>query len=368
MKVEADLVVFNGNIITMDPQNPQATALAVKSYKILAVGEEEEVLDLVPTARRVIDLGGKTVVPGFIDAHTHITSDGVRSRHLDLGTAKSVENALEMLRGALPNYNMNEWVLGFGYDESTWHEKRYLTAADLDRVSTDKAIMVTRVDGHLASVNTKGFEKLGIPKKIEGVEKDKKGKPTGVLKDIEEVWDKIWPGPERIREGIKAGNDIANQHGITTVVDNAREGSLKHIREVEMERELTARMVVNIPVSQMNHLIKLGITSGMGSPMVRIGGVKIFTDGSIGAMTAAVSKEYKGAKGNKGRLLIDPKKYASIVKKAVANDIQLATHAIGDEAVEMVISTYEKLKDKDRLRDQRHRIEHEDAPHGQSGP
>jgi predicted amidohydrolase YtcJ len=358
MKVEADLVVFNGNIVTMDPQNPQASALAVKSYKILAVGEEEEVLDLVPTARRVIDLGGKTVVPGFIDAHTHITSDGVRSRHPNLGTATSVDSALEMLQAALPNYRKNEWVLGFGYDESTWPERRYLTATDLDRVSTDNAIMATRIDGHLASVNTKGFEKLGIPEKTEGVDKDKKGRPTGILKDIEEVWDKIWPGPERIREGIKAGNDIANQHGITTVVDNAREGSLKHIREVEMERELTARMVVNIPVSQMNHLIKLGITSGMGSPMVRIGGVKVFTDGSIGAMTAAMSNDYKGAKGNKGRLLIAPKKYASIVKKAVANDIQLATHAIGDEAIEMVISTYEKLKDKERIRSQRHRIEH----------
>lgn len=358
MKVEADLVVFNGNIITMDPQNPQASALAVKSYKILTVGGEEEVMDLVPTARRVIDLGGKTVVPGFIDAHTHITSDGVRSKHPELGGAESVADAIKILKAALPNYKKGEWVQGFGYDESTWKTRRYLRAKDLDKVTTKAPVMVTRVDGHLASVNTLGLEKLGLSPELEGVEKDENGNPTGVLKDIDEVWNKTWPGPEMIREGIKAGNNIANRHGITTVVDNVRRGSLKYIREVEIQRELTARMVVNLPVEQMNHLIKLGISSGMGSPMLRIGGVKVFTDGSIGAMTAAVSKDYKGAEGRNGMFLMKPRKYASIVRKAVANDIQLATHAIGDAAIEMVISTYENLKDKSKLRGQRHRIEH----------
>lgn len=358
MKVEADLVVFNGNIITMDPQNPQASALAVKSYKILTVGGEDEVMDLVPTARRVIDLGGKTVLPGFIDAHTHITSDGVRSKHPQLADAGSVKDVIGILKAALPLYKKGEWVQGFGYDESTWKTRRYLTAKDLDMVTEEAPVMVTRVDGHLASVNTLGFKKLGLSKKVEGVETDKEGNPTGVLKDIDAVWNKTWPGPERIREGIKAGNDIANQLGITTVVDNAKRGSLKHIREVEVEKELTARMVVNIPIEQMNHLIKLGITSGMGSPMVRIGGVKVYTDGSIGAMTAAVTQDYKGAKGNKGRFLTSAKKYSSIVRKAVKHDIQLVTHAIGDAAIEMVLATFEKIEDKARVREQRHRIEH----------
>ncbi|TFF95008.1 amidohydrolase, partial [Candidatus Thorarchaeota archaeon] len=358
MKVEADLVAFNGNIITMDPQNPHASALAVKSYKILTVGGEDEVAELVPTAKRVIDLGGKTVVPGFIDAHTHITSDGVRSRHTQLDKAQSAADAVKMLKAALPEYQKGEWVLGFGYDESTWKTKRYLKAKDLDKVTEEFPVMVTRIDGHLASVNTLGFEKLGLSPKLDGVMKDKNGNPTGVLKDIDEVWNKTWPGPERIREGVKAGNRIANELGITAVVDNARKGSLKHIREVEIQRELTARMVVNIPVAQMNHLVKLGISSGMGSPMVRIGGVKVYTDGSIGAMTAKVSKAYKGAKDNTGIFLLTPRKYTSIVRKAVKNDIQLVTHAIGDEALEMVISTYEKVKQKDRLRGQRHRIEH----------
>jgi predicted amidohydrolase YtcJ len=358
MKIEADLVVFNGNIITMDPQKPNASALAVKSYKVLAIGEEEAVLDLVPDARKVIDLGGKTVVPGFIDAHTHLTTAGVKENHVKLDGAKSIDEALQAIEGELKQYPGDEWVLGYGWDESVWPVKRYINGRDLDSISTTQPIMMTRVDGHLVSVNALGLKRLGIKLDQEGVQKDKKGKPTGVLKDIDGAWDAVKPGPEKMREGVIAGNRIANEHGITTAVDNAPIGTLKHIRDVEMMQELTTRMIVNIPVEQMNHLIQLGLTSGMGSPLVKIGGVKIFTDGSIGAMTAAVSKGYRSDPKNKGILVTPRKKYATIVRKAVENNIQTVTHAIGDEAIEMVISTFENIDDKGLVRDQRHRIEH----------
>jgi len=330
MKIEADLVIFNGNIITMDPQKPNATALAVKSYKVLAIGEEEAVLDLVPDAKRVIDLGGQTVVPGFIDAHTHLTGSGMKEAHIHLEGAKSIDEALQKIQGELHRYSKDEWVLGYGWDESEWPTKQYIEGSDLDGISTTQPIMVTRVDGHLATVNAKGFKELGIPLNREGIEKDKKGKPTGVLKDIDEVWERVRPGPDK----------------------------LKHIHEVETMDELSTRMIVNFPVEQIDHLIALGLTSGMGSPLVKIGGVKIFTDGSIGAMTAAVSRGYKTDTSNKGMLLYSKAKYGKIVQNAVENNIQTVTHAIGDEAIEMVIATFEDIEDKSMLRDQRHRIEH----------
>lgn len=358
MKIEADLVIFNGNIITMDPQKPSASALAVKSYKVLAIGEEEAVLDLVPDAKRVIDLGGQTVVPGFIDAHTHLTGSGMKEAHIHLEESKSIDDALQKIRGELQRYSKDEWVLGYGWDESVWPIKRYIEGSDLDAISTTQPIMVTRVDGHLATVNSKGFKELGIPLNREGIQKDKKGKPTGVLKDIDEVWERVRPGPDKIQEGVKIGNRIANEHGITTAVDNAASGTLKHIREVETMDKLTTRMIVNFPVQQIDHLIALGMTSGMGSPLVKIGGVKIFTDGSIGAMTAAVSRGYKTDIKNKGMLLYSKAKYSKIVQKAVENNIQTVTHAIGDEAIEMVITTFEDIEDKSILREQRHRIEH----------
>ncbi len=358
MKIEADLVVFNGNIITMDPQRPTATAFIVKSYRILAIGDDAAVLDLVPNAKRVIDLGGKTVVPGFIDAHTHLTSAGVKESYIKLDTVKSVAQALKVIRDDLHQYSEDEWVLGFGWDESEWSTKRYIDGKDLDSVSTTQPIMVTRVDGHLASVNRVGLKKLGISLNQEGVQKDKKGKPTGILTDIDEVWEKVRPSPAKTRAGVIAGNNIANECGITAAVDNAAIGTLRHIREVEDIHELTTRMIVNVPVEQMNHLVGLGLTSGMGSPLVKIGGVKIFTDGSIGAMTAAVSKGYRRELMNKGRILLPKRRYASIVRKAVENNIQTATHAIGDDAIEMVISTFEDIEDKSLLRVQRHRIEH----------
>ena len=358
MKVEADLVAFNGNIITMDPQRPTATALAVKSYKILAVGDEEEVIDLVPTAKRVLDLGGKTVVPGFIDAHTHLTSSGVKQSHVQLNGLKSPEEVIKKLKANVDRYPKGEWILGYNWDESEWSERRYILGKELDQVSKDHPIMITRVCGHLATVNSIGLKKLKIDLKQEGVQKDKKGKPTGVLKDIDEVWEKVRPGPEKYLEGVIEGNKIAFEHGITTAVDNAPVGTLRYVREIETRNQLSTRMILNIPVVQLKHMTSLGLTSGMGSPMVKIGGVKIFTDGSIGAMTAAVSKAYLKDSKNKGMLMMSPSKYASIVKKAVKHNIQTVTHAIGDEAIEMVISTFENLKDKSMLRDQRHRIEH----------
>lgn len=358
MKIEADLVVFNGNIITMNPQKPTATAIAVKSYKVLIIGEDDEVVDMIPNAKRVMDLGGKTVIPGFIDAHTHLTSAGVKAAHVQLGKVGSVEEAIQFLTDAVSRYPKGEWILGYNWDESGWTKNRFIQAKDLDPISKDHPIMATRVCGHLASVNKIGLEKLGISLNQEGVQKDKLGRPTGVLKDIDEVWEKVRPTAEQIQEGVKVGNKIANEKGITTVIDNAASGTLRHIREIETRHELTTRMIVNIPVEQIDHMISLGLTSGMGSPLVRIGGVKIFTDGSIGATTAYVSKGYIDDSKNKGMLLFPREKYEVIVKKAVENNIQTVTHAIGDEAIEMVISTFEDLPDKSVLREQRHRIEH----------
>jgi predicted amidohydrolase YtcJ len=358
MKVEADLVVFNGNIITMDPQKPTATALAVKSFKILAVGEEDEVIELIPNSKRVIDLGGKTVIPGFIDAHTHLTSAGVKAAHVQLNKVGSVEEAVQFLTDAVSRYPEGEWILGYNWDESEWTKKRFIESKDLDPISKDHPIMATRVCGHLASVNSLGLKKLGISLDQEGVQKDRLGRPTGVLKDIDEVWEKVRPSAEQIQEGVKVGNKIANEKGITTAIDNAASGTLRHIREIETRRELTTRMIVNIPIEQMDHMINLGLTSGMGSPLVRIGGVKIFTDGSIGAKTAYVTKGYNDEPKNKGMLLFPKDEYEAVVRKSVAHNIQTVTHAIGDEALEMVISTFEDLPDKSLLRDQRHRIEH----------
>lgn len=358
MRVEADLVVFNGNIITMDPLNPTASAIAVKSYKVLAVGTDDEMVDFVSDAKRVVDIGGKTVVPGFIDAHTHLTSAGIRSSHICLDSAKSLEDAKGILRDALPKYDSKEWAVAYGWDESLWPENRYLTSKDLDSISKEQAIVAIRMDGHLITVNTLGFEKMGYPLELEGVHKDRKGKATGVLKDIDDMFEPFGPNPDEIREGVVAGNKIANKHGITTAVDNINISYLRYIREMEQQGQLTTRMIVNLPVEQMKNVIKLGIGSGMGSPLFRISGVKIFIDGSIGARTAAVSKGYLDEKKNKGLLLMNQKQYSKILRDAVNNEIQTVTHAIGDEAIETVISSFEDLKDKSRIRDQRHRIEH----------
>ncbi|MDF1539980.1 MAG: amidohydrolase [Candidatus Thorarchaeota archaeon] len=366
MKVEADLVVVNANIITMDPEKPRATALAVKSYKIIVVGNEDSVQDMITHSRRVMDLGGKTIIPGFVDAHTHLTSTGIRSKQADLTSTKSATEVIEKLKKYASKNPDREWIIGWGYDESNWETKKYLTAKNLDTVSKEKPVVAVRIDGHLISVNTVGLDMTGVDLSHEGVEKDKNGNPIGVLKDIDNMYDRFRGTPKELQDGVIAGTKIAASLGITTAVDNVAIGTLRQIREVESRDQLYARMIVNIPLEQLNHLLKLGITSGMGTPLTRIGGVKIFTDGSIGAGTAAVSKPYKGSKDNLGMLLIEKKEFLKIIKKAVAGGIQTVTHAIGDRAIDMILSAFEDYvnssndidEEKALVRKQRHRIEH----------
>ncbi|TFG08997.1 amidohydrolase [Candidatus Thorarchaeota archaeon] len=360
MELEADLVVFNGKVVTMNPENPEATAMAVKNYKFLVVGDDDSVIDLVGTAKRVIDLGGKTVVPGFIDAHTHITYAGMRASHIDLGDARSIEEVKKILRGALPLYSPGEWIRGYNWDESKWKEDRYVTADDLDEVSTEHPIAIDRVDMHLTSANTLALEKFGLPPEKEGVITDKKGKPTGVLKDIVGLFGKGEPGPKNLQDAIVAATSIANKHGITTAVDNIQSGFLKAIRDCERKELLTARLVVNPRVENLEHMVALGITSGLGGPMVRIGGVKLFTDGSIGARTAAVSEPYKDDPENTGKIFTSEEELREIYQKAIEHGIQTLTHAIGDAAIEAVLNAFESLEGEEReqIRLQRHRIEH----------
>lgn len=360
MKLEADLVAFNGNIVTMDPENPTATALAVKNHKLVFVGSDTQVPDLVADARRTMDLGGKTVVPGFIDAHAHITGAGMKASQVNLESTHSAGDVKQALKDALPKYGRGQWIRGYGWDESFWPEKRYLTAADLDDVSKVNPIAIDRVDGHLTSANSLALKKLGISLEHEGVLKDKKGKPTGVLRDIDNLWSEFPPSPEEIKQGVVAGNRIASRHGITALVDNQPPGMLRSVLACEKEELLTARMVVNEYSEVTWNMIELGITSGMGDSMVRIGGVKSFMDGSIGARTAALSQPYIDDKGNKGRMLISQKDMEALLKQAVKNDIQTATHVIGDDAIETLISAFESLSEseKSKVKDQRHRIEH----------
>ena len=360
MKLEADLVVFNGNVITMDSNSPSATAIAVKNFKFLLVGSDNDVLELLQSAKRVIDLGGNTVVPGFVDAHTHITHAGLRKSHVNLSGAKSLEEAQQALRRAAEEKAPGEWIRGYGWDESKWPVREYPTKKDLDEVSTKHPIAIDRMDEHLTSMNTLAIERLGIPLDQEGALKDRKGRPLGIFRDIPDLYSKLQPSQSEIKRAVLDGARIATLHGITTVVDNTRTEFIRQIAECEQDRTLTARFIPNPPANAMKHMIGLGLTSGLGGPMFRIGGVKSFIDGSIGARTAALFDDYTDDKGNSGKLFTDEKKFTRFVKKAIDNGIQTVTHAIGDRAIELLLRAFESL-DERRLalvRQRRHRIEH----------
>ncbi|MCF2138303.1 MAG: amidohydrolase [Candidatus Thorarchaeota archaeon] len=360
MKIEADLVVFNGNVITMDSSNPTATAIAIKNFKFLLVGSDNDVIDLLQSAKRVIDLGGKTVVPGFVDAHTHITSAGLRRTQVNLSKTTSLQEVKAALEEVAREKAPGAWILGYGWDESKWAKREYPTAKDLDEVSTQHPIAIKRIDEHLTSANTLAIEKFGVPLDQEGVLKDRKGRPIGVFKDVPDLYRKIQPSQSEMKAAVISGARIATFHGITTVVDNTRPEFIRQIAECERDQSLTVRFIPNPPADTMKHMIGLGLTSGLGGPMFRIGGVKSFIDGSIGARTAALFEDYTDERGNKGKLFTEEKKFARFVKKAIDNGIQTVTHAIGDRAIELLLNAFESLDEK-RLalvRTRRHRIEH----------
>ncbi len=360
---EIDLLIINGNIVTQNSEQPQAEAIAIHSSNILAVGSTKNLTEKYPKVKRILDLEGKFLCPGFNDTHTHLLAISAKFKDVMLDKVKSPKEALEKIKQKVTNTPPGDWIFGERWDESNWDDKRYLSLDELDTIAPKNPCYIRRVCGHLIAVNSLALEELEISKDDPDLDLDSTTKkPLGILTDalIDRIADspKLKKTQEELDKAVKTACEFANSFGVTSITDNLSVRSVKSYISAWKRNELTIRVYMNVPRLRFDNYINAGIKTGFGDNILRIGGVKIFTDGSIGARSAALKEPYFDDATTKGGFYIEEKIFHETVQTAIENDWQTAIHAIGDEAIDFVLKAFEKINNPELIRKGRHRIEH----------
>ena len=357
-------VFYNGRIHTMDSKKPFVRALATDDGMISAVGDDSTVKKNAPRGADRIDLGGRTVVPGFIDSHTHFISMGVDMMTIDLSKARSVDEALRLMKEGTGKIPEGEWVVGANWKESGWTEGRFINKVDLDATCPKHPAVAHRVCGHMSSVNSMAMDLLGIGPKTPDVDLNSSGEPTGILLEsaVSIVRKATAPDKRKKMRGLLLAMKKAHSLGITSVQDNGEASHFATYREAEVSGRLGVRVWFNTPSSDLDSRLRLFVPTGVGSPFLKLGGVKVFCDGALGARTAALSDPFSDDRGNKGVFVHARDDLDRIVAETNEADIQLAIHAIGDAGIGVAIGSIASALKKHPRRDHRHRIEHLELP------
>jgi predicted amidohydrolase YtcJ len=357
----ADLALINGNVITMSSSQPTAQAVAIKKQHIIKVGTTSEVKQCVGNQTTVIDLLGKTVVPGFTDCHIHVGDFGKFLAWIDLKDVKSIKELKTKIKARTQQIPKGRWVIGSGWDQACFVEKRYPTVHDVDVTSPDNPIVLYHQCGRVCLVNSKALELAGITNQTVApqrgvIEKDQKtGEVTGILHETatDLVWTKI-PEPtedEAMEACVLACQKIveAGVTGVHWIVTSVTEVSV--IKRLLKENKLPLRVY---PIVSANILdqIKEGCSS-LCSGGTRWG-LKVFVDGSLAARTAALSEPYSDDNVTRGQLLYSQEELNRLVAKGYTSGFRLVMHAMGDQAIRLVLDAIETINDKDS----HHRVEH----------
>ena len=371
----ADLVVTNAEVHTLGDPDETFEAFAVRSGEVVRLGSAYDLGFLVGTGTDVVDAGGRVVLPGFVDAHTHLLAAGRSLVHADLSRADDPDEAVELLRERARELNgdgevaddcdgrRGDWILGFGYDESTWDDSRYLTADDLAAVSETAPVAAFREDMHVASVNRVVLDRFrdAMPDGdvlTEAGDAAGDGEPTGVLVEgaVDPVYEAIEPDAAEARELALAAQRHANSLGVTMVHDMVRKSKAPRVyRELDLADDLTLRVRLNYWSDHLDELVEAGLRTNHGSDMVQVGAIKSFTDGSLGGRTAKLSEPYADAPDETGRWVVPPEEVHDLVARADDAGFQVTLHAIGDAAVDVALDAY---ADTDDPAGMRHRVEH----------
>ena len=363
----ADRLLVNAAVHTLTDPDTVFEAVAIRDGEIIRLGDSYELEFLEGVETDVIDCNGRVVLPGFIDAHTHMEQLGQHLVHADLSAAQSADDCLEALSAQAEREPDREWVLGFGYDDSAW-ESGPLTRADLDAVSEDRPVIAMRVDLHTASLNSVALERFAddLP---DADLRTANGEPTGVAVEdaAEAVRRQLTADRDELREVLSAATQYAVERGVTGVHDKVRGSSAPRVyRELAADDELPIRVRIDYWSDHLESLVDVGLTTNAGSDRVQTGAIKSFSDGSIGSRTAKLQEPYadvvaepdaecESADHERGQWVVDPDELGALVARADSEGYQLCIHAIGDEAIEETLSALEGTSDPGG---RRHRIEH----------
>lgn len=357
---EADLIVHNANIHTVDGDLPQASAVAIGDGKFLAVGEDAAILDKF-VAKEVLDAGGKTMVPGFIDAHCHFYGLGMSRQVVDLVGTKSFGAIVDSLV-AFHREQPSVPIMGRGWDQNDWEVKAFPTKDTLDVLFPDIPVVLERIDGHAYLVNQKALDLAGIDARTEAhggeiVKRD--GVPTGVLVDRPMgLVDAVLPGPSREQQiqALKEAERLCFDQGLTTVNDAGLDrGTIELIDSLQQSGDLSIRVyaMVSSAPANLDHFLEKGIIK---TDRLNVRSVKVMGDGALGSRGAAMKAPYADLPGHYGAMVTPMAEIEALAQRIAASDYQMNTHAIGDSANLVVLRAYAKaLAGKG---DRRWKVEH----------
>ena len=364
----ADLVVENGRILTQDDALPSAEALAVKGGRFVAVGSSDDISNLVvPGQTEVIDAAGMTVLPGFIDAHSHPSYVGLselKAVNTNLGSIARIQEALRSRAARTPP---GEWIVGFMYDDTKQQEGRPLNRTDLDEAIPDHPVMVNHRGGHTSVVNSMALRLAGVseetPDPPGGRFERENGKLTGMVAERgQNPFQRLIPSEstrQERQEGVALISQKMTAAGLTSVHQTGT--SRDHFtayQDAFLAGELRFRMTAMANGGSYQGLRAAGIRTGMGNEWLRIGSVKYYVDGSASERTMRMSTPYEGRPDDYGILVANQEELDEFVDDAHRAGWQIAIHANGDVAIDMVLQSYEKAMEAMPRPDPRHRIEH----------
>lgn len=363
----ADLILHNGEIISLDQEGNVYEAIAIKDERIIEIGSNEKVLTYRGNQTKVIDLNGRTVVPGFTDSHQHFYITGLAAIYMDCNLS-SIQEIVKLVEKKASQLPKDKWIVGFNYNDSKFLEGRDLNKADFKHI--EHPVFIMRYDQHSVCVNDVALKMMNIDKNtvIEGgiIEKDENSELTGLLREAAFTYAKKFV-PLSLDDLMKMAlyaNDHNIKYGITSVHDAGLgfySGSFDeyHVLEkLSLENQLKVRVYGMILDKFIPEALELGLATGVTKNRLKVGSYKIFADGTWGSMTAGISEEYPTKPGYKGFIYSDIKEK---IFEAQKHGFQIATHAMGDRAIEQVLTYYEEAMKKYPRNDTRHRIEHASA-------
>ena len=350
-----DIVLLNGRLTTQDPDFPDATALAVRDGRILAVGADHEVGSLAQPHTQQIDLDGRRVLPGLTDAHFHFYGWALSRRGLGLADTNSLADVRQRVRRAVGEATPDQWILGQGWRQDNWPHPRLPGRADLDDVTPRNPAILWRSDLHLAWVNSRALQLAGItadtPDPDMGViDRDESGQPTGILRElaINLVRQVIPPATaDETYQAMRRAMADVHRLGLTGVHDMRIMGgedgppAFRAWQRLRSEGGLDLRVWMMLPGERLAEAVALGLRTGFGDDYLRVGGIKLFADGATGPRTAWMLEPFADA--GTGMPLTPMNEIAETVSVAHHAGISTAVHAIGDRALRELLDVYSEV-------------------------
>ena len=339
--MKPDLVLYNGVVRTLDARQPVCSAIAIWNHQIIALGDDD-LKTTVSAGGQALDLGGRLVLPGFVDGHVHFVEFALRRQRVDLSGVTSLDAALDRVRAAATATPPGHWILGGGWDHNLWMPPVWPDRHALDVVSRQHPIALDSKDVHTLWANSLALARAGVdeatpdPPGGKIVRDPDTGQATGILSEMPAkalVWDVIEPPPlDETCRAIREATGAAWQAGVTGIHDCEDERAFAAFAELRRRGEAGIRVLMHLSKDNLDAAIQAGVRSGLGDAWLRVGSVKLFMDGALGSRTGHMLEPHLGEPDNLGMIVTPREDLTDLLARALPNGISAAIHAIGDAA------------------------------------